>query len=194
MARAHQSRDDFDESEQNDSELDVSELVDQRAWSSDPNLPAGKTQQSLARQSIGLQQRSVHLQEQANLIHAANLQVAISSNELLSDIDETLDRMGHGLDQIHEDMLRQEQIGRDQLQRQDEHLRQQATHIDLTRQQLELQKRQVDKVERDRLVKDLLYNLERYNQRLAKISDFVARAYGARRLVLGLWTTNFSAN
>ena len=193
MARARRSRDDFDDDPQNDSELDVSELVDQRAWSPDTDLPAGNTPQSLARQSVGLQQRSVHLQEQANLIHAAHLQVAISSNELLSDIDETLDRMGHGLDQIHEDLLRQEQIGRDQLERQDQHLRQQATHIDLTRQQLELQKQQVDKVERDRLVKDLLYNLERYNQRLAKINDFVARAYGARRLLERMAISKFSS-
>jgi hypothetical protein len=191
MARARRSSD-FDE-EQNDSELDVSELVDQRAWSSDSDLPVANTPQSLARQSVGLQQRSVHLQEQANLIHAAHLQVAISSNELLGDIDETLDRMGHGIDQLHDDLLRHEEIGREQLAKQDEHLRQQATHIDLTRQQLELQKQQIDKVERDRLVKDLLYNLERYNQRLARISDAVSRAYGARRLIERMSLSKFTA-
>jgi len=51
----------------------------------------------------------------------------------------------------------------------------------------------VDKVERDRLVKDLLYNLERYNQRLAKINDFVARAYGARRLLERMAISRFSS-
>ena len=192
MAHARRSRGDSDE-EENDSELDVSELVDQRAWSPDTDVPARSSPQSMARQSIGLQQRSVHLQEQANLIHAAHLQVAIASNEILGNIDSTLDRMGMGIDQIHDDLLRQEEIGREQLARQDEHLRQQATHIDLTRQQLELQKQQVDKVERDRLVKDLLYNLERYNHRLTRINDPVARAYGARRLLERMSISQFSS-
>lgn len=193
MARARRDRGD---SADDDNTLDIGELVDQSTWS--PDIPArGRSvaaeSHRLQRESIELQRDSIELQAEANFLHAAQLQVAVASNEILGQIDRSLDQIGFGINQLHDDMARQEALQAEQLRRQDEHLRQQATHIDLTRQQLELQKQQVEKVERDRLVKDLLYNLERYNKRLTKIADAVARAYGARRLLERLSISRFTS-
>ncbi|HEX4796506.1 MAG TPA: hypothetical protein VH370_22135 [Humisphaera sp.] len=194
MAKTSRQRGNFDEDD-DASQLDLSDMVDQTSWTrEDGTLAAGRQDpQQLQKQSVRLQEHSVALQEQANVLSAAQLQVAVASNELLGHIDSSLDQIGYGINQIHDDLARQEQLQREQLQKQDEHLRQQATHIDLTRQQLELQMQQTAKIERDRLVKELLYNLERYNKKLMKLTDPIARAYGARRLMDRLSIAKFTS-
>lgn len=123
------------------------------------------------RQVVAKLDESLELQNAANEIAIHTNQLVQQTNESLKDITYELERIGHGMAMLDQSIQGVETAIRDQT---------------------EMHKKQYDAIEKEKALKEIIYNMTKFQKKLENTEEKLSKGYGARKLTEILKASNFS--
>ena len=115
------------------------------------------------RQIVEQLDTSLRLQDESNRINRFIANVTIENNKELRQVNEQLDKIGHGLEAIRESTEKT---------------------VSAIESQTELHRKHYQGLEKQNVLREILYNMKKFMGKLTSDSDEMSKAYGARKLLV----------
>ena len=147
--------------------------LNERLKTQNQNITATNTAQMAEEQ-----QRSNELAEQANMLLAVQTKLALMANTMLGSMCDSMDRMVTVTTELLASSARQEGLQQQQL--------------DVAKEQLDLHRRHYTAVERERDLKELIFQMEKFSGVLDQFADPVAKGYWATQQTKEIERRGFS--